>query len=229
MILVINLDDRLSAIADLLGKRQTVADIGTDHGLLGAHLLLSGQCEHVQFLDVSADSLSKARELVEKAGLSERSSFSVGDGTHAMTGAADGVVIAGMGGQLIADIIGAGLDRLSGARLVLQPNVAQMELRTRLVNSGFAIVDERLVKAGRRYYIVIAAVAGAACYSPEELLIGPVLLRDKPKLLHEYAKRQLRIAQKAVAGARQGNAIWLDQLEFEWRTWEAFIDEAEGI
>ena len=222
----IALDPRLATIAEMLGNCRCVADIGTDHGRLGAHLLQHGRCEHVQFLDISADSLAKARALIERLSLLERASFGVGDGAAAMTRPADAVVVAGMGGLLIADILEAGVDRLRDAKLVLQPNVAQRSLRERIMRLGFAIEDERLVKAGGRYYVIIAARAGTSRYGERELIVGPQLLAQRPPLLQEYAKRQLRIAKSAHHGAMQGDAPWTEARKSEVMAWEAIVDES---
>ena len=222
----IGLDARLMGIAQMLGKCDCVADIGTDHGRLGAYLLQRDLCGRVQFLDVSSDSLDKARALIARMGLLERASFGVGDGAAAMTEDADGVVIAGMGGQLIAQIVERGIARLRGAKLVLQPNVAQRLLRQRLSQLGFMIEEERLVKAGRRYYIMMGAAAGEAQYTEQELIVGPKLLAERPALLKEYARRQLDITKGALAGAMVGGAAWADELHAEVEAWEAIVDES---
>ena len=49
----LTLDSRLSAIERMIPPCRSVADIGADHGMLGAHLLLTGRCQRVQLLDVS--------------------------------------------------------------------------------------------------------------------------------------------------------------------------------
>ncbi len=221
----LTLDPRLQTIAELLGPRTCVADIGADHGRLGAYLLQNGLAERVQFLDISVDSLSKARDLIAKLDLSARAAFGVGDGALAMTGPADACVIAGMGGQLIADIVERGWDRLRDCLLVLQPNVAQYELRLRLSRAGFRIDAERLVRAAKRWYVLISASAGASDYTERELIVGPRLLKDDPPELSEYAARQLRIAQVALRGAESGGAPWRAALRFEAECWEGIIRE----
>lgn len=213
------LDGRLGAIARMIEPCGCVADIGTDHGRLGAWLLQRGVAQRVQFLDVSADSLRKARGLIERLGLGARAVFSVGDGAEALVEHADWVVIAGMGGQLIADIVERGRERLIGSRLILQPNVAHRELRQRLVRAGFCIDSERIVRAGGRMYVLIAARKGEAHYTQEQLLVGPCLAHDP--LLKSYAERRLAIQTRALRGAMQGGADWAEELRWECGVWEA--------
>lgn len=214
------LDNRLAAIASMVEGASNVADIGADHGRLGAYLLQNEIAEHVQFLDVSADSLGKARRLIDKLGLIGRASFAVGDGTAAMDEGADAVIVAGMGGQLIADIVEAGIERLRGVKLVLQPNVAGPELRLRLSRCGFKIVEEQIVCAAKRLYVVMAAIYEYEQLDKKQMIIGPRILDRGDPLLKTYAEKRLSICRKALRGAVQGDAPWCSELEYECRIWE---------
>ena len=218
------LDARLRAIAGFVGTCECVADIGTDHGRLGAWLLKHGYAQKVQFLDISKDSLDKAMRLIDKLHLNGRALFSVGDGADAMAEIADVAVIAGMGGQLIAQIVEKGRKKLGDARLVLQPNVAIMELRTRLVAAGYMIMNERIVRTAGRMYVVIEAAPGHRKYDHRELLVGPCILKNGDPLLNEYAQRQKRITNKALGGAIKGGAEWTDALKWEAGIWEEIIN-----
>ena len=217
----IALDPRLSMIARLVGRCECCADIGCDHGRLGAFLLQTDQCRRVQLTDLSEPSLKKARALIHGLNLLDRVRFSVGDGLLALEEAADAIVIAGMGGATIAGILCAGRDRLNGARLVLQPNVAAPQLRQALCRLHYAITDERVVQDGRRCYVILQAEPGKADYSLKELVVGPVLLERMPDELAPYAAFRLRVAKKALAGARASDdASQQDPLEREVAIWE---------
>lgn len=217
----ITLDPRLTAIAALVGQCDTCADIGTDHGRLGAYLLQTGQVGQMVFTDISGESLAKARRLIGHLGLSHRADFRVGDGALALDAPPEAAVIAGMGGSTIAHIIREGREKLSGTRLILQPNVAAPELRQALCDCGFRIRDERVVPDGRRQYVVIAAEPGEAHYNEEQLTVGPVLLRDLPPSLAPYAAFRLRVARKALAGAMAGgDAAQIEALNREIDIWE---------
>lgn len=221
----VTLDPRLQAIADLVGRCGQYADIGCDHGRLGAYLLQTGQVEKAQLTDISEDSLMKARRLISLLGLSNRVDFRVGDGALALEETPEVTVIAGMGGALIADIVRRGRERLGNSRLILQPNVAAMELRQTLMACGYRICDERIAPDGRRYYVIIAAEPGEAHYDDIELAVGPVLFRDMPETLEPYARFRLRVAKKALDGARAGGD--LDQimtLQWEYSLWKGVLE-----
>ena len=218
----ISLDPRLSMIAEMVGTCVCCADIGSDHGRLGAFLLQNRQCERIMLTDISAPSLDKARKLISLLGLEDRACFGVGDGALALPARADTAVIAGMGGETIAEIVEASAGKLDGTRLILQPNVAAPELRRRINGCGWRITREELVRDGRRLYLIIEAMPGAQTLTELEAEVGPVLLDRKPALLKDYAVFRLRVAAKALEGAQNGSdaehiamlrreiAIWKD-------------------
>jgi len=217
----IELDERLGMLADMVPVCSAAADVGTDHGFLGAWLLENKKCGEMHFLDISAPSLNKARNLIEDMQLESRAVFSVGDGLEALTDKVQAIVIAGMGGITISGIIQRGKKKICGARLIMQPNVGIRELRECLMNSGFRVVDERLARAGRRWYVAIAAEEGQAQYTDMELLIGPVLLEKRPPELKEYADFRIKVTQKAYDGAVRGSKHDMTrELEGELRLWK---------
>lgn len=71
----VHLTPRIEAALALIGKADTVADIGCDHGRLTAALLQRGVCSRVVASDVSARSLQKAKDLIGHIGLNDRVSF----------------------------------------------------------------------------------------------------------------------------------------------------------
>ena len=217
----IELDDRLNMLAALTPACSVAADVGADHGFLGAWLLENRRCERVQFLDISAPSLDKARRLIEDMQLETRSVFSVGDGLDALVEPAQTVIIAGMGGQTAAGIIERGREKLRGARLILQPNVRLRELREKLAELGFAIVDERLARTGGRWYVGIAAEEGEARYTDTELLAGPVLLKNRPTEFAGYVDFRIKVTQKAYDGAANGTKHRMTaELRWELDQWK---------
>ena len=217
----ISLDPRLSAIAEMLGKCDCCADIGSDHGRLGAFLLQNHRCARVCLTDISASSLQKARKLIALTGLEDSTDFYVGDGALALEREVDAAVIAGMGGETIAEIVENSAGKLDSARLILQPNVAAAELRTRINACGWRITDEELVRDGRRIYVILAAERGSQKLNERETEVGPVLLAKRHPLLTDYARFRLRVDRKALDGARTGSdAGAAAELERRISIWE---------
>lgn len=217
-------DERLSEMIRMLPKCGIVADIGADHGRLGAQLLLTGKCGKVWFSDISAPSLEKARSLIERRGLQEKAEFFVGDGAQALPGAPDAAVIAGMGGETIAGILRGAGERLADSVLVLEPNVGAELVRRALMQTGRRITDERVVRAARRRYVLIRAEKGEAAYTERDLIVGPVLRKEPSEAFREYAAFRLRVAQKALAGAEKSGHSEKDALLTEMEYWREIVE-----
>ncbi len=165
----VNLRPRLLAAAELIGNAHTVADIGCDHGRLGVALLQRGIARHVVAADISAASLEKARWLCERTGQTAHMELRVGDGLAPVAeGEVDVVVICGMGGRQIADILQQAAPLLKGAeRAVFQPMRGAAELRQYLHQNGYRITRERIILDARRDYQLLAVEAGQAAVPPE--------------------------------------------------------------
>lgn len=200
----LHLDARLAAIAELLGQCDTYADIGCDHGRLGAWLLQNDRVRHAVLTDISAPSLEKARALIDLLGYRDRVTFAVGDGADALPCPVDAAVIAGMGGDTVVQIIQNGQTKLGKAKLVLQANVDAPAVRKALSECGYRISAERIVRDEKRLYVILSAERGHAAYTDTELEVGPCLMRERPETLKPYAEFRIRVAQKALNGAIKG-------------------------
>lgn len=217
------LDARLGALAQMIEPCGAVADIGTDHGFLGAYLLQQNRCGRVQFCDISEFSLQKARRLIDEMGLGHRADFSVGDGAMALRYPAQQVVIAGMGGVTIEGIVERGREKLKESALIMQPNVAAPHLRAGLQRLGFRIEREALARAGGRWYVILRARQGRAEYDEKEQLAGPDLLARRDPMLQGYAAFRIRVAQKALKGASKGNEEKAAAFAREIELWEEIV------
>ncbi len=217
-------DSRLATIIVMLPKCGIVADIVSDHGRLAAQLLLEGRCEHAWLTDISDASLTTARRHIARLNLTDKADFFVGDGALALPHAPNAAVIAGMGGETIADIITEGAHLLKDAFIVIQPNVAITSARERLMHAGFAICDERVACAANRYYVIIALKRGDASYTRKELIVGPKLIYDKSDEMLSYARFRLRVARKALMGACSGSGERKDELEEEVAIWQSVAE-----
>lgn len=180
------LGERLGAVFDLVPESEIAAEVGADHGILSAHLLQEGICASMAVSDVSAASLEKARRLLALHGLTQRATFHVADGLSALPEGVSAIIIAGIGAGTIERILTQGLSRIGDAALILQPSIDPVSLRRFLMDNGFMLDAERLVRERGRYYVLMRAVRGKARYSEEELEAGPLLLSERAALLPAY-------------------------------------------
>ncbi len=151
------LSKRLQAVFEMVGKTGVLGDVGTDHAYLPIALYNKKKVNRVIVSDVNSAPLETAKRNVREALLESAFSFRLGDGLKPYKeGEVDVFVIAGMGGNLIIDIIKESILKARGADfLVLQPMKNQKELRKFLNENSFSIVDEIVVKEDHRYYQII--------------------------------------------------------------------------
>ncbi len=156
---MINLSKRLLSVAGLAGSCKTVADVGTDHGYIPVHLVLSKKAERAIAMDVNQGPLRRAKEHILQYGLEKQIETRLSDGCSALRpGEADVIVIAGMGGALMQRILAQGKETAQSAgKLVLQPQSEVMAFRQFLAAGGYRITAEDMVLEDGKYYPVIAA------------------------------------------------------------------------
>lgn len=159
---MIKLTDRLQSLADQIEQNETMADIGTDHGFLPIYLWENEISPKVIMADISHGSLEKARLNGMELYPDEKFDLRLGNGIQVLeNGEVDAVVIAGMGGKLMTQILGEDLTKSRSFRkIIMQPRNGQGKLRYWLVKNGFSIIKETLVREGKYICEIITAVPG---------------------------------------------------------------------
>ena len=194
---------RLLACAARVPQGARVADIGADHGYLSIELLQSGRAVFAHASELREQPLKKAGENARKYGVEGQMRFSRADGLAAVDPQqVDTIVCAGMGGDLIARILGAcPWVRDPKYTLILQPQSSGNDLRRQLGEMGFGIESESLVEDGGFLYQVICARYGSPMeLTPGQQYISPALLKSRDPLLPAYFERILRSLTQAVEG-----------------------------
>lgn len=155
----IKLDDRLKSVASLVRKGKRVADIGTDHGYLIAFLVENGICPGGMAADLRQGPLDNARQTIIKQGLSDKIELILSDGLSDVSeNSCDDIVIAGMGGNLIEEILEkAPWVKNERIHIIAQPMTHSEVLRQYFINNGFSIFEEKTATDGKRIYCVISA------------------------------------------------------------------------
>lgn len=190
------LDARLQAAADSLPEGCSLAaDIGADHGKLSCWLLASGRVQRMTVSDISKISRAKARDLFWEYGVLDRAEISGENGLYALKGKHGAIILAGMGGGLVSDILSQDVP-LHGARLIISAHTELPLVREAIIRRGYLIEKELLTRAGGRYYRVLTAVPGMQRLSQRERLLG-VGLRGTPEApLLPYLDWQASISGK---------------------------------
>jgi tRNA (adenine22-N1)-methyltransferase len=150
------LDKRLLVCADLIRKGAKVCDVGTDHAYLPCYLVLEHITQDVTAADVNRKPLESAKRTIREAGLSGKVKTMLSDGLQKIDSDTQDIVIAGMGGELIAKILfSCPWCRDSQKRLILQPMTNIPYLRAALYREGFEILLERPVSERGHFYTVL--------------------------------------------------------------------------
>ena len=154
---MIQLTPRLAAIANEIKKGETMADIGPDHGFLPVALWEQGICPKVILADVNQGPLDKAKSNAAESHPDANFDCRLGNGLQVIQpGEVDVIVIAGMGGTLMTEILGEDLEKtLSYKKLILQPRKDIGELRHWIYNHFMCITNEQLVWEGKYIWPIL--------------------------------------------------------------------------
>lgn len=152
------MDKRLVTCAKLC-TGDFVCDVGTDHGYLPCFMIKENMCKKALACDVAPMPLKSAEEHINREGLSDRIKTVLSDGLDNVPpeGITD-VVMAGMGGELIARLLEKCPWVKNGVNLVLQPMTKWDVLRKWLYDNGFEVKKELACTEGQFAYSVMQAV-----------------------------------------------------------------------
>lgn len=204
------LSERLERVAAHVPLGARLADIGSDHGYLLVALIKRGVITAAVAGEVAITPFHSAQRTVHENGLSQRVSVRLANGLAAIE-PEDGITaisLCGMGGETIRDILDRDKARLSGEeRLILQPNGGEQPLRQWLMENGYRILSEEVLRENRfNYEIIVAERTGPVLYTAQELYFGPLHLQERSPAFLAKWQRLLRLKQHTLthlAQARQ--------------------------
>ncbi len=200
--MILLLSPRLKIIADSIEGFETMADIGSDHAYIPIYLVLNNRVKSAIATDVNSGPVEIAKKRLRGSKVEAKVDVRRGNGLQVLKpGEAEVVVIAGMGGILIRDILDKDAEVAESARLlVLQPMRDSDKVRKWLIEHGFDIIDEELVKEQDRIYEVIwAKPVGKAREAKGLMLVGEKIIEKKHPLAAEYINRKTDELEKVLA------------------------------
>lgn len=201
------LSARLNTVANFVPQGTKLADIGSDHAYLPCYLAKKGVISFAIAGEVVVGPFESARKQVVAEGLSDLIAVRLGDGLEVIEpGEVDCITIAGMGGALITSILDKGKEKLSAVkRLVLQPNISAVSIRTWLLENNWELIDEEILEEDGKIYEILVAQQGDPFkpYSSDKdrrLLLGPFLMLKKEEAFLKKWKAEVenwhRISQQ---------------------------------
>ncbi|MGA9290107.1 MAG: tRNA (adenine(22)-N(1))-methyltransferase TrmK [Anaerobacillus sp.] len=212
------LSERLKMVASFVPEGSRVADIGSDHAYLPCYLMNHNRISGAVAGEVNEGPYQSAINQVKRSGFTNEITVRKGNGLEVISsGEVDVITIAGMGGQLIRDILIEGRDKLENVkRLVLQPNVAAHLLRERLAELGWELVDERILEEDNKIYEVLVFDIGNGERPYEGLdnrellkniLVGPMLIKEQNEAFKKKWQNELLKRERILRSLEQAESI----------------------
>jgi tRNA (adenine22-N1)-methyltransferase len=190
------LSKRLKWIIEKLDKAEVIMDVGTDHGYIPIYLIKNDIAKKVIASDINKEPLNKAKINASLDGVLDKIDLRLGGGLSPLKNKeANIVIIAGMGGNLIRDILERDLNKVKNLDyLILQPAQNPEVLRKYLYENDYEIIEEDICLDENQYYEIFKVRYKAGDYiSLDELYyeVSPMMLSKKLPLLKSYIENKI--------------------------------------
>lgn len=181
-----NISIRLQTIGEFVNKDAHVFDVGADHGLLEKYLIDNDVTKNIVAVENKVGPYSTLKNNL----LGYNVKVLLSDGLDDLDSTSDTLIIAGMGGLLIKDIISKHVDKLIHInKIIVDAHRDIYLIREYITQLGFIIEKEKLVYENGQYYFVISFIKGHKEYSLDELMWGVNLLNKD--LFKAYKESEL--------------------------------------
>lgn len=211
------LSPRLQAIVDYVPIGAVVADIGTDHGYIPVYLVDKKISSKVIATDINEGPLRNAGNYISKESFEDIIETRLGNGLKCLLPSeVDTVIIAGMGGLLISEILENSKEITQTINsFILQPMVASEELRRFLYENSYRILDEKLAKEGDKLYEIMLVTHGEDTIDKDIYFeIGKKIVDNRDKYLKEFLENKIRKTEKILNSLRS-NKTSAGKLKYE--------------
>ncbi|MFA5761984.1 MAG: class I SAM-dependent methyltransferase [Bacilli bacterium] len=185
---MIRIGKRLKAIAEFIDKCAVVADVGADHGKLLLHLANQGVIAKGYGIENKPGPFRILKDNLDHQSVAELLPV-FQDGITKLENDVDTIVLAGMGGDTIVNILKDGLSNLNNVNTIITDSHTSIgEVRRYIIELDFIIQDEVLVDENRKYYEIIKFIRSdkEVNYSDFEYRRGPIIIKSPE--FRQYAK-----------------------------------------
>lgn len=199
----IHVSQRMRKTGELIENASCVADVGCDHAYTSMFLIETKKAKRVLAMDINKGPLAIANRNIMQYGFTDVIETRLSDGLkEAKPGEVDAVLIGGMGGLLIRNILDSAPEVLAHVnQLVLQPQSEQELLRKYLVSHDYVITKEEMLLEEGKYYVILRCVPKSVEFqktdtseyqSKEDFEYGKYLLINKHPVLCEFLQNKHR-------------------------------------
>ncbi|MGN1337661.1 MAG: tRNA (adenine(22)-N(1))-methyltransferase TrmK [Candidatus Coprovivens sp.] len=171
------ISNRLLALTQFVDKKDTIVDVGCDHGLLSIYLVENKLCKSVIASDVNQNALNNAINNIKKRKLNIPTFLSDGINNIPMKGL-NTIIISGMGTSTIMHILSES-DKIKNInKIIIQSNNNHETLR-RFMNEMDYYMDKEIVIFDKgKWYITYSFIKSVYDNTEKELKYG-YLSNDK--------------------------------------------------
>ncbi len=210
------INNRLKRLSSYIEDNSHFIDVGCDHALLGIYTVKTKNNVKVIASDIAEGPLKQAKINIDKYNLSNDIKIKLGNGISTIEVDIDTIVISGMGGLNIIEILLSDKDKLSNIKkIILSPNNFHKEVREEIIKLGFKILCEEVVLDKGKYYPIIIFIPGSESYNKNELSFGVRVLHNNDLisyynyLIDLYQKRLELIPDEESKEELKNNIIYL--------------------
>ncbi len=230
----LNIGARLSAIVNFAGKCDVIADVGTDHAYIPIYMVNNYLCKKALALDIKQGPIRAAEKNIEKFAKNKNIEIRLGYGLGPLKpGEADTVIIAGMSGIKISEILEKGYNKIAGSKLILQPMQNLFCLKEYLYGNMYKIEDEILVKEGRKIHNIISIRKTGQKLKADliDIFVGRRLINKNDPLLYDYVYNNIVRYKRIVDGLNESksNRIDADKYKLVLNTLHSVLVNIGGV
>ncbi len=202
---------RLKFIMKLINENDRVLDVGTDHALLPIMLVNENITRSVVAADLNPEPLNAAINNIKENNLEEIINTKLMNGIEGIEeNEFDTIVIAGMGGITISEIIKA---KKFNGKFILHATTNLEQLRHTINEIGYLIEDEFVVFEGKVHNVIIVAKPGNEDLNERDIFMGPKLITKNDEPVINYYNHLFNVFERNSKLSKD------DSLRKEERKW----------
>ena len=202
----IPLSPRLAVCAGFVFPGDRVADVGCDHGYCSEYMLKNGLCDHAILSDISKGSLAKAEALLASFVQDGKAVSVLGDGFFGVPKDTQQVLIAGMGGSEIVNILSDEKYGFMPERFVFQPMHDAEKLRRYILANGGYIERDFTFFDGKFYEVIVGGAQKCKGQVCDETCQTPYTDAE-----YEFGRENLAVMGEAFVARMQKLIVNLDK------------------
>lgn len=185
------LSNRLKAIVKFVDKKDSVVDVGCDHGYLSIYLKEIIKVKKIIASDINQNALNSAINNIKKSNLDIETVLSDGIKDVNLKGI-NTLVISGMGTSTILHILSDSNKLKNISKLLLQSNNDHEDLRRNLNNIGYYLEDETYTFDKGKWYVTCKFIKSEQTNSEDVIKYGLLNNDDYNNYLLEYEENIIK-------------------------------------